>query len=102
MTTRRKFIRLSALGASLLTTPRVFAGKPDVKKPIVLSTWDFGLAANEAAWKILSQGGKALDAVEAGAKVPEADPLVLWMKKAIAARWLALKILYMLFRWPGW
>jgi N4-(beta-N-acetylglucosaminyl)-L-asparaginase len=31
------------------------------------------LAANDAAWKILSSGGRALDAVEAGAKVPEAD-----------------------------
>ena len=45
-----------------------------VTKPIVFSTWNFGLQANEAAWKILSNGGKALDAVEAGAKVPEGDP----------------------------
>jgi len=45
-----------------------------VKKPIVLSTWNFGLAANVDAWKVLSKGGRALDAVEAGAKVPEADP----------------------------
>ena len=36
-----------------------------ITKPIVLSTWNFGLQANEAAWKILSNGGKALDAVEA-------------------------------------
>jgi N4-(beta-N-acetylglucosaminyl)-L-asparaginase len=43
-------------------------------KPIVLSTWNFGLAANVEAWKVLSSGGRALDAVEAGAKVPEADP----------------------------
>ena len=44
------------------------------EKPIVLSTWNFGLQANEAAWKILSAGGRALDAVEAGVKVPEGDP----------------------------
>jgi isoaspartyl peptidase/L-asparaginase-like protein (Ntn-hydrolase superfamily) len=31
------------------------------------------LAANEAAWKVLSQGGKALDAVEQGVRVTEAD-----------------------------
>lgn len=43
-------------------------------KPIVVSTWNFGLNANVEAWKILSSGGKALDAVEAGAKVPEGDP----------------------------
>lgn len=41
--------------------------------PIVVSTWDFGKAANAEAWKILSAGGRALDAVEAGARVPEAD-----------------------------
>ncbi len=43
-------------------------------KPIVLSTWNFGLKANEAAWEILSKNGKAIDAVEAGVKIPEGDP----------------------------
>ena len=42
--------------------------------PLVISTWNFGLEANEAAWKILEAGGSALDAVEAGVRVPEADP----------------------------
>jgi N4-(beta-N-acetylglucosaminyl)-L-asparaginase len=41
--------------------------------PCVVSTWDFGVAANAAAWSVLSKGGAALDAVEAGARVPEAD-----------------------------
>ncbi len=45
-----------------------------VEKPIVISTWNFGLGANEAAWKVLASGGRALDAVEAGARVPEGDP----------------------------
>jgi N4-(beta-N-acetylglucosaminyl)-L-asparaginase len=40
----------------------------------VLSTWDFGKAANEAALAKLKAGGTPLDAVEAGARVPEADP----------------------------
>lgn len=44
------------------------------RKPIVLSTWRFGLQANEAAWEVLSKNGRALDAVEAGVRVPEADP----------------------------
>src|SRR5262249_18702270 len=39
----------------------------------VVSTWDFGVAANQSAWAILAKGGRALDAVEAGARVPEAD-----------------------------
>ncbi|MEO8475143.1 MAG: N(4)-(beta-N-acetylglucosaminyl)-L-asparaginase, partial [Chryseolinea sp.] len=45
-----------------------------INKPIVISTWNFGLLANVEAWKVLSKGGRALDAVEAGAKVPEGDP----------------------------
>jgi len=45
-----------------------------VNKPIVLSTWKFGIQANEAAWGVLKNNGRALDAVEAGVKIPEADP----------------------------
>lgn len=41
--------------------------------PIVISTWDFGIIANKEAWKTLVKGGRALDAVEAGVRVPEAD-----------------------------
>jgi N4-(beta-N-acetylglucosaminyl)-L-asparaginase len=74
MTTRRKFIQAAALGASVLSVKSVVAASKPVRKPIVLSTWNFGLQANEAAWKILGNGGRALDAVEAGAKVPEGDP----------------------------
>lgn len=44
------------------------------KLPIVISTWNHGIAANEAAMKVIATGGKAIDAVEAGVKVPEADP----------------------------
>ena len=40
----------------------------------MISTWDFGKAANAAAWEVLSKQGRALDAVEAGVKIPEADP----------------------------
>ena len=74
MTTRREFLKTSTLGATMLTSNFAFAGTVEGQKPIVLSTWNFGLAANVEAWKILSKGGRALDAVEAGAKVPEADP----------------------------
>lgn len=75
MTTRREFIKLSAVGSGVLAIAplRGNTATPPTK-PIVISTWNFGLAANESAWKILSQRGRALDAVEAGAKVPEADP----------------------------
>ena len=36
--------------------------------PIVISTWDSGMAVNAAAWKILAANGKAIDAIEAGAR----------------------------------
>lgn len=70
---RRQFLKVSALSAATLSATKGLASAP-ASKPIVLSTWNFGLAANVEAWKILSKGGRALDAVEAGAKVPEADP----------------------------
>lgn len=80
MINRRKFIHQGLLGAATLSlaaeTYGKSAGRPYIKapiKPIVISTWDFGIAANQAAWEILKKKGRALDAVEAGVKVPEAD-----------------------------
>ncbi len=79
MTSRRKFLKLSALTASVFAVNKTKAlnlaemAAPAVK-PIVLSTWRFGIEANAEAWKILNTNGRALDAVEAGVKVPEGDP----------------------------
>lgn len=58
-----------ASGKNLLAKP--FG--PKERKPIVVSTWRHGINANAAAWKILSGGGSALDAVEAGVRVTEAE-----------------------------
>ncbi len=44
--------------------------------PSVISTWKHGVAANKAVWKILATGGRALDAVEQGARVTELDSAV--------------------------
>ena len=84
MSSRREFIKKSALasafalgGLAKLKAKETQGLKPvkaSGKKPIVISTWNFGVAANEAAWKVLSGGGRALDAVETGVHVPEADP----------------------------
>jgi len=41
--------------------------------PVAIATWP-NLEANAAAWKCMQDGGSALDAVEAGARVAEADP----------------------------
>ena len=74
MATRRSFLTQSALAtAGVALAPNVSAAKRTGWPMRVVSTWDFGVAANQAAWKILASGGKALDAVEAGAKIPEAD-----------------------------
>jgi N4-(beta-N-acetylglucosaminyl)-L-asparaginase len=68
MINRRKFLHLSALTAPLLAAKRSFANALEgTIKPIVVSTWDSGMAVNAEAWKILSTNGRALDAVEAGA-----------------------------------
>jgi N4-(beta-N-acetylglucosaminyl)-L-asparaginase len=78
MSTRRKFIISSVIGsASIAASCKVAAtSQTSVNKPVVLSTWDFGFPANAEAWKTLEKGGRALDAVEAGVKIPEGDPKV--------------------------
>jgi N4-(beta-N-acetylglucosaminyl)-L-asparaginase len=79
MTSRRKFLQTSLLSSiTMLLNKKDFASaietnKPAKGNPIVVSTWDAGLDANKAAWKILSGGGRALDAVEEGVKVTEAS-----------------------------
>ena len=68
MLNRRKFLRLTAFTAPLLSASKTFAdGFAETTKPIVIATWDSGMAVNAEAWKILSTGGRSLDAVEAGA-----------------------------------
>jgi N4-(beta-N-acetylglucosaminyl)-L-asparaginase len=77
MINRRKFIRASVFTsfASLVGTKMWAAGnmRPVTGKPVVISTWDAGLAANKAAWEILGKNGRALDAVEKGVMVTEAS-----------------------------
>jgi len=81
MVNRRKFLTATSLaGAALLSGKNSVAGiifpnpEPLLDNPIVISTWDFGIAANAAAWEVLKKNGRALDAVEKGVHVPEADP----------------------------
>ena len=72
--TRRQFIKTGAFAGTVLSIlPKQMLAE-EINKPLVLSTWNFGLKANEVAWKILSEKGKALDAVENGVKLVEADP----------------------------
>lgn len=78
MTSKRDFLKMSFVGASTLGSAgalvNVLSGnktqeKPTnntievtqmVNKPIVVSTWEHGLAANEVAWQVLKQGEKLL------------------------------------------
>ena len=77
MSTRRKFLYSSALGSfGLLLTKRLAAVPAPAAvtgHPVVISTWDTGLAANKGAWEVLGRNGAALDAVEAGVKVTESE-----------------------------
>lgn len=87
MKSRRKFLKLTALGtAAVISNPIIASEKGDTQtkitsvkatKPIVVSTWNHGVDANKASWKILSKGGTALDAVEAGVRVTESDPNIM-------------------------
>jgi len=79
MNSRRNFIKLTAWSAALGSTFLKACAQPKgntMNKPIVVSTWEHGLAANEVAWAILNQGGGALDAVEQGVRLTEADPAI--------------------------
>jgi isoaspartyl peptidase/L-asparaginase-like protein (Ntn-hydrolase superfamily) len=83
MSNRRNFIKTTAMASVALALSSFKTESEEDKlpavvqigrKPIVLSTWNFGIKANEAAWDVLKKNGRALDAVEAGVKVPEGDP----------------------------
>jgi N4-(beta-N-acetylglucosaminyl)-L-asparaginase len=77
MQTRKSFLQKLLLGTPAILSSRLLSASENqsaATKPLVISTWSFGIAANAEAWKVLEKGGRAVDAVEAGVKVPEADP----------------------------
>ena len=74
---RRDFLKSGAVG---IIVPSVIFGDSNINtnknNPIILSTHNHGLPANDAAWETLLNGGNAMDAAEAGARVTEADPTI--------------------------
>lgn len=79
MSSRRKFIKSGVLGGIAIGTGSVapLACAPNqgpTRKPIVISTWNHGMEANAAAWQVLKEEGRAVDAVQQGVMVTEADP----------------------------
>ena len=95
MNNRRKFLKQLSGLAALMGLPTAgiaasdFIAQGDTNKkkgakkgktqrklgaPMIVTTWNFGLQANEAAWPTLSSGGRALDAIEQGIRQCENDP----------------------------
>ena len=75
MLNRRRFLTLSSISSlfpSLAFPTSSATAQPSVG-PVVLSTWKQP-KAHAAAQAVLDRGGRALDIVEAGVRVPEADP----------------------------
>ncbi len=74
---RRKILQLGTMGlGSIMIAPKIFSSPKKIftgKKPLVISTWDAGINANKRAWEILGKNGRALDAVEAGVMITEAE-----------------------------
>lgn len=85
MSKRRSVIKslvLGSLGTAIF--PKIISAKEKKKNPnseeaipMVISTWEHGIKANVAAMSIIKNGGKAIDAVEAGVRIAEADPKVM-------------------------
>lgn len=81
---RRKFLQKSSLSTAAVLSSSILSACKNEKakaaaplvanaiKPIVIATWNVPNATTKA-WQVLEKGGNALDAVEAGVKVEEAD-----------------------------
>lgn len=87
MSSRRVFIKkavLGTVGLSSVVSCGISASQNTVvntnlkssKKPLIISTWQHGLAANQEAWNQLKNGSTALDAIVLGVGISEADPEV--------------------------
>lgn len=76
MFTRRLFLqKMAAVSVgTIVNVPDAISNPKKTKTPIVIATWANNVKATQAAWNILANGGYALDAVETGIHVPEADP----------------------------
>ncbi|WP_137404298.1 isoaspartyl peptidase/L-asparaginase family protein [Echinicola rosea] len=81
MSDRRKFLKNTLLSSALIlpgSMSGALAGHTERKrgethKPLILSTWNHGMAANDKAWEVLGQSGDIVDAVEQGVMVTEND-----------------------------
>jgi N4-(beta-N-acetylglucosaminyl)-L-asparaginase len=80
MDSRRLFLKKSLLTGTLLI-PSFLTDAANLKtkknskgkKPLILSTWNHGMPANDRAWEVLMKSGNLVEAVEEGVKVTELD-----------------------------
>ncbi|WP_304518012.1 isoaspartyl peptidase/L-asparaginase family protein [Cecembia rubra] len=81
MSNRRTFLKKTLASTSLLLPAGLIpacsqsqdTGKGEKFKPLILSTWDHGMPANDRAWEVLMETGNLVSAVEEGVKVTELD-----------------------------
>ncbi|MGY6741543.1 MAG: isoaspartyl peptidase/L-asparaginase family protein [Cecembia sp.] len=81
MSNRRSFLKKTIATTSLLLPagliPAISRNQVNEKaekfKPLILSTWDHGMPANDRAWEVLMETGDLVSAVEEGVKVTELD-----------------------------
>lgn len=78
MSSRRRFLHGSMLMAGAAVAP-VARGVSSAGASVladggrIVSTWDFGVQANQVAWNTLQSGASTLDVVEAGARWVESE-----------------------------
>ncbi len=84
---RRKFLKTGVLGGAALglglyscnensneaSSEKTLKALPIFRDGLVISTWDAGISANNAAWKTMEEGGTALDMAEKGVNDTEAN-----------------------------
>lgn len=74
MTNRRDFLKRAIATLPVAAVANSVFGSEHAgryRHPLVVSTWDSGIRANAAAWKVLAARGPAIDAVEAAARAAE-------------------------------
>ena len=74
---RRNFVKctpLAGMGLWAGCKVSVIKAQFETSEPTLISTWNHGIPANKKGWSIIEAGGTALDAVEQGVMVVEADP----------------------------
>ena len=83
MNNRRTFLKNSialTAGASLVpiacaSPAATTSSKIIASEAKLIATWNHGIEANNEGWRVLSEGGSILDAVEKGVMIVEADPI---------------------------